>query len=102
MCIDNVRTNGTHGTVQAGDVVHDHAVEGIDPALRQLLWDQEYRNITRVRGLCVGLCVCVHARVRAHARGHVFVEGKRGMEWHAPAAVGPGAPSPAWWWWGGC
>lgn len=35
-------------TLQAGDEPHDDVVAAMDPSLRQLLWDQEYRNITRV------------------------------------------------------
>jgi hypothetical protein len=37
---------------QAGDTPHDDVIRAMDPSIRQLLWDQEYRNITRVGTQC--------------------------------------------------
>lgn len=36
--------------VQAGDVVDGEVVRAMAPALRDLLWAQDYQNITRVGG----------------------------------------------------
>lgn len=33
---------------QSGDYINDDVVNVMEPSLRQLLWDQEYRNVTRV------------------------------------------------------